>query len=148
MWFFKIFAIFIRLCQFIGPCVCCVPLFMGGYAILHWIISRKPSYVSDLSKLDALLYKTRSKVLLVLRCQGSAYVDLLYHQVKQYIKCGIITHSVKKRRQQNKQLKWSFGGEGEKKGEGVNKYWFYFFRIWFQSFFWDSVSEVFNFGYS
>ena len=39
------------------------------------IQSEKPHYVSDLSKVDALLHKTHIKVLLVLRYQGSICVD-------------------------------------------------------------------------
>ena len=35
----------------------------------------KPCYVSDLSKLETLLYKTHNKVLLVLWHQGSTCVD-------------------------------------------------------------------------
>ena len=41
--------------------------------------SKRPNYVSDLSKLDALLYKTHIKVLLVLRYQGLTCVDAYYH---------------------------------------------------------------------
>ena len=37
--------------------------------------SKKPCYVSDLNKFNALLYKTHSKLVLVLRYQGSIFID-------------------------------------------------------------------------
>ena len=43
--------------------------------ILNQSTSKKPHFLSDLSKLDTFLNKTYSKVLLVLRHQGSTYVD-------------------------------------------------------------------------
>ena len=59
--------------QSINPCVCCVSLYMC--VTLSQSTSRKPHYVSDLSKLDTLLHKAHSMGLLVLWYQGSTYVD-------------------------------------------------------------------------
>ena len=53
------------LCVFV--CVVCV--------ISTQSTSKKPHYVSDLSKLDLLLHKAHSKVLLVLRYQELTCVD-------------------------------------------------------------------------
>ena len=53
----------------------------------------------DLSELEALLRKIHSKVLLVLRYQGSARADTWYHLVKYHIKYGKITHLARKTRQ-------------------------------------------------
>ena len=59
--------VFVSVCLFVCVCVfVCV--------ISNKSTNKKP-HVSDLSKLDTLLYKTHSKVLLVLRYQGLAYVD-------------------------------------------------------------------------
>ena len=54
-------------------CAClCVSVFV--YAISNWNTSKKMHYMSDLSNFDALLHKTHSKVLLVLRYQDSTCV--------------------------------------------------------------------------
>ena len=58
------------LCVFVCVCV---------REISNQSTSKKPHYVSDLSKLDALLHKTQIKVLLVLRYQGSTCVDPYYY---------------------------------------------------------------------
>ena len=42
-------------------------------------ISKKPYYISVLSKLHALLHKTHIKVLLVLWYQDLTYIDPYYH---------------------------------------------------------------------
>ena len=47
--------------------------------ISNQITSKNPHYVSDLSKLDAMMHKTHIKFLLVLRFQGSTCVDPQYH---------------------------------------------------------------------
>ena len=65
--------------------------------------SKKPHYVSDLSKPDALLHKTNSKVDLVIQYQGSTCADPKYHYVEKHITCGSITHPHNKTRQQKEQ---------------------------------------------
>ena len=79
-------------------------------------LCEKPHYVSDPSKLEALLHKTDTKVFLVLRYQGSTCVDSYYHEVKQHINCGMITHSAKETGQQKEQ--WGWGLEVTRKCEG------------------------------
>ena len=73
----------------------------------------KPHYVSDPSKREALLHKTDTKVFLVLRYQGSTCVDLYYHEVKQHINCGMITHSAKEAGQQKEQWGWGLEVTGK-----------------------------------
>ena len=55
----------------------CVYVFV--FVISSQVNSKKPHYVSDLSKLDTLLPKTQMKVLLVLTYQGLTCVDPHYH---------------------------------------------------------------------
>ena len=74
--------------------------------------SKKPHYVSDLSKLDALLHKTHSKVNLVIWYQGSTCADPLYHSVEKHITCGAITHPQNKTRQQKEQQGFPNTGKG------------------------------------
>ena len=75
----------------------------------------KNHIVSDLSKLGALLYETHIKVLLVLRYQGSMYVD-------PYLR-GTITHSTRETEQQKGKSELGlevigkFGREGRPKFE-------------------------------
>ena len=52
------------LCIFV--CVC---------MISNQSTSKKPDYVSDLSKFDALLHRTHIKIILVLRYQGSTFIE-------------------------------------------------------------------------
>ena len=54
---------------------CAVYFCVYACVISNQSTSKKPHYVSDLSKLDALLHKTCSKVDLVLRYQGSTFID-------------------------------------------------------------------------
>ena len=61
----------------VPECVVCVGLCVC--VLLSQSTGRKSHYVSDLSKLDALLHKTHIKVFLVLRYQGSTCVDSYYH---------------------------------------------------------------------
>ena len=61
---------------------CAVCLCLCVCVISNQSTSKKLHYVSDLGKLDTLLNKTQSKVLLVQRYQGSTCVDIQYHQVK------------------------------------------------------------------
>ena len=70
--------IFIWVCKSMVPRCAVSPCVYGGG---RWVCvlsnkstSKKPLYVSGLSKLDTLLYKTHIKVL-VLRCQGSTFVN-------------------------------------------------------------------------
>ena len=66
------------MCQFIG--VCCVYLFVCMISNQCW---QKLCHLSQTcSKLDTLLCKTHSKVLLVLRYQALTSVSLSYHQLK------------------------------------------------------------------
>ena len=65
----QVVLIYIRMS--IGPYVCCVLLCV----ISNQSTSKKLHHVSDLSKLNALLHKTHSNVLLVLWYQGLTYVD-------------------------------------------------------------------------
>ena len=74
--------------------------------------SKKLHHVSDLSKRDALLHKTRSKVLLLRRYQGSTFV-------KCHIKCGANTDSAEVTRPQKEQ--WGWGLEATGKGKGVKQ---------------------------
>ena len=63
-------------CACVCVCVCvCVRVCVCVCVISNKSMSKKPSYVSHLSKLDDLLQITHSKVLLVLRYQGLTYVD-------------------------------------------------------------------------
>ena len=75
--------------QCITPCVWCVSLCVW-YQIRVLV---KNHSVSDPSKMDTLMHKTHSKVLLVLLYQDSTYVDPWYDYVEQHIKCGAIIHS-------------------------------------------------------
>ena len=60
-----------------GPKVRCMSLCASVYmcVISNQSTSKKPHYVSDLSKLDALLHNTHIKVLLVQSYQGTTCVD-------------------------------------------------------------------------
>ena len=64
--------IIIQVCQSTGPWVCCVFV-----CVCYQIRAppKKPHYVSELSKLDALLPKIHIKILLVLKFQGWTCVD-------------------------------------------------------------------------
>ena len=62
----------------------CVSLFVPKCALYFCLyvciisnqsISKKTHYVSGLSKFDALLHKTHSNAVLVLRYQGSTFID-------------------------------------------------------------------------
>ena len=55
-------------------CVCVCGVFVCVTS--NQSTSKKTHYVSDLSKVDALLCKIHSKVFLVLRYQGLIFVDL------------------------------------------------------------------------
>ena len=54
---------------------CAVYLCMYVCLTLNQTTIKKLHYVSDLSKLDALLYRTYIKVVLVLRYQGLTFLD-------------------------------------------------------------------------
>ena len=54
--------------------VCAVCLCMFVWYQIR-LLAKKPRYVSDLSKLDALLHKTHLQILLVLKYQGSTCVN-------------------------------------------------------------------------
>ena len=70
-------------CQSIGPWVCCVSSFVClcmcvcvcEKDILNQQSTSNKPHMSDLSKLDALLHKTHSKVVLVLQYKVLRYVD-------------------------------------------------------------------------
>ena len=73
----------------VSPCVCCVSVCV----ISNQSTSKKPHYVSDLSKLDALLHKTQ---------QGTKARHVYIHSViNVYIHS--VSHSAKKTRQQRGQ---------------------------------------------
>ena len=55
--------------------VCCVDLCVYVCVISNESTSKRPHYVSDLSKFDAMFHKTHVKVLLVLSDQGLTCVD-------------------------------------------------------------------------
>ena len=56
-------AVFLCVCVCVCVCVC---MCLCVYVIPNQNTSKKPHYASDLSKLDTLLHKIHSKVLLVL----------------------------------------------------------------------------------
>ena len=64
----SLLALEFALCVFVFVCV-----------ISNQSTSKKPHYLADLSKLDALLHKTHIKFLLVLRYQGLICVDPYYY---------------------------------------------------------------------
>ena len=62
----------VRLCVYVFACVCvrvcvCVCVCMCVCVMSNQSTSKETHYVSDLSKLNALLHETQSKILLVLR---------------------------------------------------------------------------------
>ena len=66
--------------------------------------SKKPHHVSDLSKLDTLLHKTRFKVLKLDMCTSMISLSKIAHQKKS----GTITDSAKETRRQNEQWGWGW----------------------------------------
>ena len=56
-------------------CECAVYLCVYVCVISNESASKRPHYVSDLGKSDALLHRTHIKVVLVLRYQGSTFID-------------------------------------------------------------------------
>ena len=98
-------------CVFVCLCLC---------VISNQSTSKKP-YVLDLSKHDALLHKTHSKVLLVLRYQG---LTQIHNIIKWCTKYGVVTFLAKDTRQQKKQWRWRLEttGKGEEFGQNLRKW--------------------------
>ena len=106
---------FIWVCQSTGPWVCCVSLFMCLWVILNQSTSKKPNHVSDLSKLDASLHKTRIKVLRLHLCTSMISLSKIAHQMWR-------NHPFSPR---NKTTEWAarMGIGGDREGGVLDKNW-------------------------